>query len=149
MAMSNYPYFMPPNVGPMNGQFQQQMEMQNNNFQPMLPRQEILRINGMNGVNALRMAPNSSVLALDSEQPILWLIQTDGAGYKTPTPYQIVKIEEKPAIDNSNNYEMLEQRIANLEAIISGQSDIGTTGQESRNKSTRTNGNAKQQSQQS
>lgn len=147
--MSNYPYFMPPNVAPMNGQFQQQMEMQNNNFQPMLPRQEILRINGMNGVNALRMAPNSSVLALDSEQPILWLIQTDGAGYKTPTPYQIVKIEEKPAIDNNNNYQMLEQRIANLEAIISGQSDIGTTGQESRNKSTRTNGNAKQQSQQS
>lgn len=149
--MSNYPYFMPPNVAPMNGQFQQQMEMQNNNFQPMLPRQEILRINGINGVNALRMAPNSSILALDSEQPILWLVQTDGAGYKTPTPYQIIKIEEKPAPaieENYNNsYQMLEQRIATLEAIISGQSDTGTTGQESRNKSNRTNGNAKQQSQ--
>lgn len=59
--------------------------------QPMQATQQVLRINGKNGVDALRLAPNSSVLALDTEQPIVWLITTDGAGYKTPTPYKFAE----------------------------------------------------------
>lgn len=44
----------------------------------------ILKVSGINGVNALNLAPNTSVLALDETAPIVWLVSADGAGYKTP-----------------------------------------------------------------
>lgn len=86
-----------------------------------LPRFEILRVNGQGGIDALRMAPNSEVLALDTSAPLVWLVQTDGAGYKTPTPYSIAPYQPQQAANP------LEQRIAALEArmeaMTSEQSD--------------------------
>ncbi|MBQ8618236.1 MAG: hypothetical protein IJ418_12130 [Clostridia bacterium] len=86
-----------------------------------LPRFEILRVNGQGGIDALRMAPNSEVLALDTSAPLIWLVQTDGAGYKTPTPYSIAPYQPQQAANP------LEQRIAALEArmeaMMSEQSD--------------------------
>lgn len=44
------------------------------------PKYEIIEVNGENGVNALQMAPNSRVIAMDKTAPIIWVCQTDGAG---------------------------------------------------------------------
>lgn len=79
-----------------------------------LPRYEILKVNGKNGAEALQMAPNSSVLLLDESNPIIWLAQTDGAGYKSLTPYSISPYEPEPPVDVKS----LEQRIATLEAAL-------------------------------
>ena len=43
------------------------------------PQRQIIRVNGENGARAYNMAPNSSVLLLDENMPIVWLAQTDGA----------------------------------------------------------------------
>ena len=59
--------------------------------------QQIVRVNGENGARAFQMAPNSSALLLDESNPIVWLSQSDGAGYKTVTPYRI-----EPYIQNHN-----------------------------------------------
>ena len=89
------------------------------------PRYEILRVNGQGGIDALRMAPNSEILALDNTAPLIWLVQTDGAGYKTPTPYSITPYQPQQAASN------LEQRIAaieqRLEAMTHEQSDSSAT----------------------
>ena len=52
-------------------------------------RSEITRVNGRNGADALQLAPNSSALVLDINDPIVWFVSTDGAGYKTCLPYLI------------------------------------------------------------
>ena len=65
----------------------------------------VLRVSGINGVNALNIAPNASVLALDDTAPILWYIQTDSAGYKTPTAYDITPHAEQAA-KTENDFEM-------------------------------------------
>ena len=53
----------------------------------MLPQQRqpynVTEVNGKNGVDAFCMPPNSSDLLLDTTAPIVWLVKTDGAGYKT------------------------------------------------------------------
>ena len=46
---------------------------------------QVTRVNGRNGADAFRMAPNSSILLMDENDPIVWLKQTDGAGYATDT----------------------------------------------------------------
>lgn len=82
----------------------------------------VLKVSGINGVNALNIAPNSSVLALDETAPILWFIQTDSAGYKTPTPYDIT-----PHVDQTAKIEQnFEERLKRLEEYVNEQSNIGS-----------------------
>ena len=78
---------------------------------PYLQKQEVIRVTGMNGAQAYAMSPNSSVLVLDENEPLLYLLVTDGAGYKTITTYTITPYEPKPVID----LEKLIKRIERLE----------------------------------
>ena len=80
-------------------------------------RYEVIHVHGAEGAEAFQMAPNSNALLLDDTAAIIWHVQTDGAGFKTKTPYDIIphKIEDKTA--------SLEERIKRLEDIINAKSD--------------------------
>lgn len=94
---------------------------QNSYLQSIAPvTQEVVKVNGINGVNAYQLAPNSSVLLLDTTAPIVWLVQTDGAGYKTNTPYDITPHEPEEVAQ----YKTLEDRIAKLEEAINAKSYV-------------------------
>ena len=58
--------------------------------------QQIVRVSGENGAKEYKLPPNSSALLLDINDPILYLVMTDGAGYKTITPYTIEKYTATP-----------------------------------------------------
>ena len=89
----------------------QQLQMQQQQ-----PQQEITKVNGENGARAYPMGANSSVLLLDSSGLLVWLVTTDGAGYKTVSPYDITPHKTAPTPD----YSTLEQRIERLEGLING-----------------------------
>lgn len=91
------------------------MGMNFNQFQ----RQEVIRVNGENGARAMGLAPNSSALVLDETAPIVWLCQTDGAGYKTCTAYKITPVQQ----EQQETVRSLEERIKRLEALINGKPD--------------------------
>ena len=74
-------------------------------------RQEIIRVNGENGARAFQLPPNSSALLLDETNPIVWLAQTDGAGYKQLTAYKIEPYTPARPED-------LEARIKRLEELF-------------------------------
>lgn len=97
----------------MNGMNQSNMQFFGNNTN-FLPRYEVIQVNGENGVNAFQMGPNSSVLLLDTSAPIVWLVQTDGAGYKSKVPYDITPHQAVPPVDINQ----LQQRVAQLEDLI-------------------------------
>lgn len=100
-----------------------------------LPQQEVLKVNGENGMNTLVMSPNSSVLALDINKPILWFAQTDGAGYKTVNAYQIIPIDNSTANGDINIEQVINQldsRISKLEGVFAnGQSNTATNAKKS------------------
>lgn len=79
------------------------------------PRYEIIHVTGRHGAEALQMAPNSSVLALDDTAPLVWLCRTDGAGYLTATPFDIAQHAEPPAV----NVDDLSARLTRLEEMLS------------------------------
>jgi hypothetical protein len=89
-------------------------------------RSEITKVNGENGARAYQLAPNSSALLLDESAPIVWLVQSDGAGYKTVAPYSITPYQPAPAVDVGN----LENRVKRLEDMLNDKSD--TTGNASK-----------------
>lgn len=78
------------------------------------PRYEIIHVTGRRGAEALQMAPNSSALVLDDTAPIVWLCQTDGAGYLTPTPFDISQHVEAPAVSMDD----LNARLSKLEEML-------------------------------
>ena len=80
---------------------------------------EITRVNGRNGGEAFAMAPNSETLLLDTTAPIVWLAQTDGAGYKTLTPYSIAPYQPEPEIDVKS----LNDRITRIEEFLNDKSN--------------------------
>lgn len=98
-----------------------------------LPQYNIIQVNGENGANAFQMGPNSKVLLLDETAPIVWFVQTDGAGYKTVTPYDIAPHQLTPPV----NLNDLESRIAKLEerldATIKSNSSAGRNTKRQRN----------------
>ena len=65
------------------------------------------------------MAPNSSILLMDENDPIVWLKQTDGAGYATVTPYAVTPYQAAAPVDVEN----LETRVKRLEEMLSGKPD--------------------------
>ncbi len=85
-------------------------------------RMEIPRVNGRNGAEAFRMAPNSSVLLLDETAPLVWHKATDSAGYASLTPYTIALYKPVSPVDD------LEARVKRLEDALNGKSDSGSDG---------------------
>ena len=110
------------------------MNMNVNNF----PRYNIIKVSGKNGADAFQMAPNSQVLLLDENDPLIWFVQTDGAGYKTISPYAITPYQPSPQIDLNT----IEQRLTALEEKINAKSYSGT------NKQRKSNARYEQQQQQ-
>nr|DAG62139.1 MAG TPA: hypothetical protein [Caudoviricetes sp.] len=80
---------------------------------------QITRVNGRNGADAFRMAPNSSILLLDENDPIVWLKVSDGAGYCTVTPYSIAPYQDPAKVDVTS----LEERVKRLEEMLNAKSD--------------------------
>ena len=66
-------------------------------MQQAAQRYEIIHVNGEPGARALQMAPNSNAIVMDDTAPIVWLCQTDGAGYKTVQPFDIAPHQTAPA----------------------------------------------------
>lgn len=79
---------------------------------------QIVKVNGRGGADAYQMPPNSQALLLDETQPIVWLKQTDGAGYPTVSAYDITPHEEVKMPDMKS----LEERIAKIEEVLKNES---------------------------
>lgn len=98
-----------------NGIFGNNNTGSNNNWSTrnyIAPHYEIIRVNGEAGARNFQMAPNSTNILLDASTPnLIWVVQTDGAGYLTATPWDVLPHQVQQPIDVNN----LEQRVKNLE----------------------------------
>ena len=81
---------------------------------PALAQQQIIQVNGKASVDTIQLAPNSSLLAMDTTAPIVWMCVSDGVGKVTSTPYDITVHQEKPAVDMTT----VESRLDNIEKTI-------------------------------
>ena len=76
---------------------------------------KVIEVTGKAGAEAFQLAADSSILLLDNTAPIVWFAKTDGAGFKSLTPYDIKVHEEEKPIDH---FKELEERISKLEDAI-------------------------------
>lgn len=89
----------------------------------VLRKTEIIHVNGQNGAQAFQMMPNSQALLLDDTAPIVWLAQTDGAGYKTITPYSITPYQPEPEVDLKD----IDRRLTKIEEAMNNNAKSSTS----------------------
>ena len=99
------------NINPGIG-YNKMMGRQYNGFNSPAPHYEIVKVNGEAGARAFQMGPNSNMFLADATNPnLIWLVQTDGAGYSTVTPLDVsIHQSEQQTI-----YSNLEERVKHLE----------------------------------
>ena len=106
--------------------YQQQMFQQSQ----MIPQQQIIQVNGKASVDTIHLAPNSSILVLDTTAPIVWSCISDGVGRVTATPYDIKPHEEQqqPGVEDiEKRLESLEAAVIKMEEKFNAKSDVGRT----------------------
>ena len=91
--------------------------------QQLQPQQQVIRVNGENGARAFQIGANSSALLLDESGTAVWLVTSDGAGYKTVAAYDIIPHKNEP----DKTYTDLETRVKKLEDMMGGKRN-GYTG---------------------
>ena len=89
-----------------------------------MPQRQVDRVNGENGARAFALGPYSSAMLLDESGTMVWMVTTDGAGYKTIAPYDIMPHKTEPAPD----YTDLESRVRKLEDMMNGGKRYGNSG---------------------
>lgn len=82
--------------------------------QNVLPQQQIIQVNGKASVDTIQLAPNSSVLVMDTSAPIVWMCVSDGVGKVTSTPYSITLYKEEPPVDLKS----IEHRLIAIESAM-------------------------------
>ena len=86
--------------------------MQNSN-QPV--EEHTVKVNGIEGARAYSLAPNSDKILVDQNDPIVWFIQTDGAGYKTVSGYDISPHKE---VKQEDILKTFDERLTKLEEAM-------------------------------
>lgn len=107
-------------------------------YNPYMQQYSITHIKGEEGARALPMPPNSEALLLDDTAPMIWLVQVDGMGCKTVTPYEIRQYQPtpKPTIEElMSRIDSLEKKLMDKENTYdkSNTSKIESNKQSNRN----------------
>lgn len=90
----NYPYF----TNGLNNGF---------NFSPTPQAQTLVKVTGIEGAKAYQMPPNSVVALFDDTENIMFIKQTDGAGFPTIKTFSFTECE---AVKEATNAEIGEIR---------------------------------------
>ena len=89
------------------------------------PQMHVIRVSGEQGADAFQMGPNSDALLLDETAPIVWFVQTDGAGYKTKTPYDVSLHTPEPSVEvkMDERFASIDKRLKSLEEALLDESN--------------------------
>ena len=75
----------------------------------------IAEVSGKEGAQAYSLPPGSSILLLDKTDSVVWLKTTDDGGFPTINKFYITPAKEIEEAQQQNQYNALEQRLANIE----------------------------------
>ena len=88
-----------------------------------MSNQQIIQVSGEPGARAYQMMPNSSALLLDTTDSLVWLCQTDGAGYKSVTPFKIEPYTPPEPVDVNALLDRLNRLEAKIDESYSKQTE--------------------------
>ena len=87
------------------------------------PISNLIRVTGIEGAKAYQMQPNSTVALFDSNEDIMYIKSTDGAGFPTIRTFGFASIEEPKASSNDfisrEEFEQFKKEVLDGKQLIS------------------------------
>ena len=88
---------------PQQNQYYNQ-QMNNQQIYPQIQTQNLIRVNGIEGAKAYQMSANSTVALFDSNEDIMYIKTTDGAGFPSIRTFNFVEITQNEKSSCSQDY---------------------------------------------
>lgn len=115
MFQNPYAALMPQN------QFypQPQQALNNQQFLPQNEVQNLIRVNSIEGAKAYQMSPNSTVALFDSNEDIMYIKSTDGAGFPSIRSFRFEELKTdthpEPSVDyiSREEFEKFKEEVMN------------------------------------
>ena len=106
---------------------------------PSKPFYQVASVKGRKGAENFPMAPNSSILLLDEDDPIIWFTTADSGGTITAIPYDYsehIETREVSTEDLCAMIQSLSKQINRLEERMDGKPNNGKTQRKGSDQST-------------
>lgn len=78
--------------------------MNNQQIFPQEQTQNLIRVNGIDGAKTYQMPANSTVALFDSNEDIMYIKTTDGAGFPSIRTFNFVEIKQNEKSSGSQDY---------------------------------------------
>ena len=79
-------------------------QMNNQQFLPQIQTQNLIRVNGIEGAKAYQMPANSTVALFDSNEDVMYIKTTDGAGFPSIRTFNFVEITQNEKSSGNQDY---------------------------------------------
>ena len=101
----------------------------NNYFQPQ--RQELIRVNGLEGAKNYPLSPGSTVALFDAETDTMFIKSMDAGGFPSIRTFTFMETTSNPTDTTESRLSNLESEIANIKEALNGFKSIPKQKQQS------------------
>ena len=90
------------------------------NFQPFQQKQELIRVNGLEGAKNYPLSPGSTIALFDAESDIMYIKSMDAGGFPSIRTFSFMETTSKPTDTTESRISNLEMEIANIKEALNG-----------------------------
>ncbi len=90
------------------------------NFQPYQQKQELIRVNGIEGAKNYPLSPGSTVALFDADSDTMFIKSMDAGGFPSIRTFTFVETTSKPMDMTETRLTAIENEIATLKEAING-----------------------------
>ena len=97
----------------------------NNYFQPQ--RQELIRVNGLEGAKNYPLSPSSTVALFDADSDTMFIKSMDAGGFPSIRTFTFLEATSNPTDTTESRLSNLESEIAHIKQALNGFKSIPKT----------------------
>lgn len=97
----------------------------NNYFQPQ--RQELIKVNGLEGAKNYPLSPGSTVPLFDAESDIMYIKSMDAGGFPSIRTFSFMETTSKPTDSTETRLSAIEMEIVQLKEALNGIKSVPKT----------------------
>ena len=97
------------------------------NFQPFQQKQELIRVNGLEGAKNYPLSPCSTVPLFDAESDIMYIKSMDAGGFPSIRTFAFSETTSKPVDATESRLSAIEMEISKLKEALNGFKSVPKT----------------------
>ena len=90
------------------------------NFQPFQQKQELIRVNGLEGAKNYPLSPGSTIALFDAESDTMYIKSMDAGGFPSIRTFSFMETTSKPTDTTETRLSAIEEEIASIKEVING-----------------------------